>query len=201
MNPDLFPDIVSASGVFPALLDTCVLYPSILRNVLLEAAHQQLYRAHWSTKVLVELERNLRQSGRSDNYIQRLCATMNEAFPEAVVDVDEDLARSLACDPKDRHVLAAAISSRSEILVTLNTKDFPMTATAPFGVDVLRPDDFLLDLFELSRPRMMACLEAVANRHKRFPCTLEEMLQSNGLNQVAPGFTRTCRDYLISRPQ
>lgn len=37
-------------AVFPVVLDSCVLYPCELRDVLLEAAHHGLYRVHWSPK-------------------------------------------------------------------------------------------------------------------------------------------------------
>ena len=36
-------------AVFPVLLDSCVLYPYELRHLLLEAAHEQLYRVCQAT--------------------------------------------------------------------------------------------------------------------------------------------------------
>ena len=48
MTPSLFTSVVGASGVFPVLLDTCALFGPLLRDVLLEAAWDGMYRPHWS---------------------------------------------------------------------------------------------------------------------------------------------------------
>lgn len=107
MNHELLADIASPSGVFPVFLDTCILDPSIPRDVLLEAAHQQLYRPTGRM--------------RSQSDLNAICTTMREAFPEAVVSVDHVFGDSPTCDPKDRQVLAAAILGGYDILVTMKT--------------------------------------------------------------------------------
>jgi hypothetical protein len=80
--------------VFSALLDTCVLVPSHLRDVLLETANRGVYRALWSEEILAELERTVRmlraQRGNdgqeTEVYIERLLRQMRTAFPDAVVE-------------------------------------------------------------------------------------------------------------------
>jgi hypothetical protein len=50
--------------------------------------------------------------------------------------------------PKDRHVLAAAIHSKTETIVTFNVKDFKSEALAPWGITASHPADYLKVLFE-----------------------------------------------------
>ena len=52
-------------AVFPVLLDSCVLYPYELRDLLLELAHEHLYRVHWSPQILDDTVRNLLADARS----------------------------------------------------------------------------------------------------------------------------------------
>jgi hypothetical protein len=49
-------------------------------------------------------------------------------------------------DEKDRHVLAAAFATDSELIVTLDLDGFPPPACEPLGVEATHPDDLLLDL-------------------------------------------------------
>ena len=112
MTPALFTNVVGASGVFPLLLDTCALFGPVLRDVLLEAAFDGMYRPHWSHEILAELERNLRAKGKSDAYINRLGQELRNAFPDAIISFPSGLELGLTCDRKDRHVLAAAITGQ-----------------------------------------------------------------------------------------
>ena len=73
-------------AVFPVLLDSCVLYPYELRDLLLEVAHEHLYRVHWSPQILEDTVRNLLADARSTpEKVSRFCAAMERAFPEAMV--------------------------------------------------------------------------------------------------------------------
>ena len=46
-------------------------------------------------------------------------------------------------DPDDRHVLAAAIKARAQLIVTHNLKDFPEERLAPWNVEAVSPDAFV----------------------------------------------------------
>jgi hypothetical protein len=59
--------------------------------------------------------------------------TMERAFPDAMVAGHEALIPSMANDPKDRHVLAAAVRGRADVIVTSNVRDFPPAACEPYG--------------------------------------------------------------------
>ncbi len=94
----------------------------------MELAAAKLFRAKWSDAVHDEWMRNLLEN-RTDLTRERLERTktlMNKAVPDANVSGYEDLIEGLRLpDPDDRHVLAAAIASECDAIVTFNQKDFP----------------------------------------------------------------------------
>jgi predicted nucleic acid-binding protein len=130
-----------------AVLDACVLFPAALRDTLLRAAAAGLYQPYWSAEILEEVRRNLVAKGKRPDHIQRLINIIKEAFPEAMVTDYQHLTVRMPNDPKDRHVLAAAVAAGARLLVTDNLRDFPAGALAPYHVVPQSPDDFLLSLF------------------------------------------------------
>ena len=49
-------------------------------------------------------------------------------------------------DLNDCHVLAAAIQSRADFIVTFNLKDFPTSVLANYGVEAIHPDEMLMTI-------------------------------------------------------
>lgn len=115
---------------FPVFLDTNVLYPTSLADTPLRLAESDGIRPCWSVDVMIELERNLARRVTPEKASRR-CRTTKAAFPEAMVSGYEGIVGGMGNDPKDRHVLAAAVHSDCEVIVTFNTKDFPRVALAP----------------------------------------------------------------------
>jgi hypothetical protein len=115
-------------------------------------------------------------------------------FPDArVTSYMEELISSMTNHPKDRHVLAAAVAGRADILVTENLKDFPPAAVAHLGITVAGQDDFLSGLLELYPD----ALRRQASRYRREPWTalaLLNVLASPG--QGCPEFARQRRALL-----
>ncbi|MEA5053414.1 MAG: PIN domain-containing protein [Propionicimonas sp.] len=131
---------------FPALLDTNALYAAVLADTLLRIAEEGAYRPHWSPDILDELRRNLMENaGISEAQAAHRIDQMEQAFPDASVTGYAGLIDGLRCDPKDRHVLAAAIHGQCQVIVTFNTKDFPPESVDELGIAVVHPQDFLLD--------------------------------------------------------
>lgn len=147
---------------FPALFDTNVLFGALLNDLILELADRGLYRPLWSADIMEELRRNLVEAGEDPRLIRKRISTMTTYFPDAMVDGYASLIPTMTCDPKDRHVLAAAVRGGAEVLVTFNVKDFPAESVAPFDVEVVQPDDFLLDQLDLHHaPTLRALVELV----------------------------------------
>ena len=79
-----------------AVLDSCVLYPMYLRDTLLRMAEAELYRVYWSQEILLGATGNLIAGGRitSDKAL-RLQTLISKAFPEAMIEVPEDLVQKM----------------------------------------------------------------------------------------------------------
>ena len=129
---------------YSVVLDTCVLLPMPLCDTLLRMAESpRLYLPKWSDTILEELKRNLVETLHlTPQQAAHREAEMRKAFPEACVEGYEPLIESMTNDPKDRHVLAAAVRSKSELIVTYNKRDFPKESFSPWSIEVRGPSTF-----------------------------------------------------------
>lgn len=151
-----------------SVLDANVLVPAPLRDVLLRSAEAALYRPHWTDTILNEVRRAIVEHRMADQArAQRLVDRLRDAFPEAEIHGYEPLQTLMANDPKDRHVLAAAVSAKAEVIVSANVRHFPEEALAPWGIVVQSPDQFLTSLLELAPARLLQIVreQAVLLRH------------------------------------
>jgi hypothetical protein len=131
---------------FVAILDACVLYPAPLRDLLLRLALTDLYRARWTERIHDEWIRSLlsQRPDLSRDRLQRTRDLMDQTVPDCLVTGFEELIESLGLpDPKDRHILAAAIRSQAGVIVTYNVKDFPEEILDGYGIEVQHPDEFV----------------------------------------------------------
>jgi hypothetical protein len=183
--------------MFPVFFDTCVLIKPYLCDTLLTIAETGLYRPLWSAGVLAELDRNLRRLGRPDAQIAHRLSQMTASFLDAKVLGYESLITSMTNDPKDRHVLAAAVRGGAEVLVTENIKDFPGQALAPFDIAAVHQDDFLLDQLDLSPALVFAGLARQVSRYRREPRTIDDLLDVlSSAGHGCPRFAAACRERL-----
>ncbi|RYH10188.1 RSP_2648 family PIN domain-containing protein [Tropicimonas sp. IMCC6043] len=145
-----------------ALLDACVLYPTVMREMLLGAAGQGLYEPLWSDRLLEEWARAAARFGPLDEAQARgEIALLRARWPKASVTPRAgDLARLWLPDEDDIHVLAAAIAGSADTIVTLNARDFPRQTLAEEGLARIDPDALLYGLW-LNHPN---ALEAVGAR-------------------------------------
>lgn len=142
------------------LLDACVIYPTVMREMLLGAAGQGLFTPLWSDRILEEWARAATKLGPEGAAQARLeVARLRADWPGATVVWKTSLeSRLWLPDAGDVHVLAAAIAGSADVIVTVNAKDFPGQILAEEGLSRADPDGFLLGLYRASP----AAVEAVA---------------------------------------
>jgi len=174
---------------FTAFYDASVLYPSELRNLLMHLALTGLFRARWSAGVQEEWIRALlrRRPDLSREKLERTRMLMDQHATDALVTGYEDLIDVLHLpDPDDRHVLAAAIRGRADIM-TSNLRDFPAEILGQFGIEAQDPDEFMLHLLDLGPGLVVAAARDHRESLKNPPKTIEEYLYT----LEARGLTRT----------
>jgi predicted nucleic acid-binding protein len=164
-----------------AILDACVLYPAPIRDLLLHLASAELYTPKWTDRIHDEWIRNL-IANRLDldaTKLQRTIQEMKKAFPDACVEKYELLISSLQLpDEDDRHVLAAAIRCKADVIVTFNLKDFPSKDLGTFDIKAQHPDVFISNLIDLNPEKSVAAFKKQVSFLKNPPKSNEEVLGS-----------------------
>lgn len=178
-----------AKGVW--VLDACVLFPPLLREVLIGAARAGLYAPLWSERILEEWARAAgRVHGPESEARARGDAALLAAwFPSARVAGWESREALFALpDPADAHVAAAALAGGADGVVTLNLRDFPGPALAAEGLARLSPDAMLWRLWEPGGALDALLGRAVAGQD---PASARKALKRAGLPRVAKAWAET----------
>ncbi|MEM8576487.1 MAG: PIN domain-containing protein [Pseudomonadota bacterium] len=139
------------------VIDACVLYPTVMREVVLGVAASGVFQPLWSPRLLEEWARAAAKLGPGGEAQARGEIALIEArFPGASVQVPEGVAdRFWLPDPNDVHVLAAAVQGSADAIMTLNAKDFPRNVLAEEGLVRTDPDGYLLGVCE-AQPGVVA---------------------------------------------
>jgi len=168
-----------------AVLDANVLWPQSLRDSLVRLAIHDVYRAAWTVKILDEMGNSLVRNGRvTPERIERTRDLMTKNCPHMLIEGYEDLIPVMTNDPKDRHVLAAAVRINADAIVTFNLKDFPEDACEPYGIEIIMPDDFLSGLWISDSVSVARVLIEQASTLRNPPLTVVHLVE--GLAQHAP---------------
>lgn len=177
-------------ATFTALYDACVLYPAPLRDLLVRLAGTGLFRARWTNEIHEEWIRNVleKRSDLSREQLERTKDLMNEHILDSLVTEYEDLISTIALpDADDRHVVAAAIRGRADVIVTFNLKDFPSSVLSRYNLGAQHPDAFVERLLDLDEELVCTTLRQQRLDLKKPPKPVEDML----LTLSEQGLTRS----------
>ncbi|XVV12845.1 PIN domain-containing protein [Actinoplanes sp. CA-131856] len=164
---------------FVVLYDASVLYPSTLRDLLIRIAQSGLVQAKWSDDILDEMFAALRRQrpdldpARLDRTRSLMCTAIRDWKVTGYAPLIDALKLP---DPDDRHVLAAAIKAKAQVIVTANLRDFPPAELHNWDIDPKSPDDFVRDQISLDRSRVYASVQQIADSWKAPPATIDDVL-------------------------
>ncbi|WP_439109344.1 RSP_2648 family PIN domain-containing protein [Lentibacter sp.] len=152
------------------LLDTCVLYPTVMREMLLGVADSGAFEPLWSAEIEGEWAHTAeKHQAGARVFAEGEIAMLNARWPNGRVRYGEGLkARLWLPDAGDIHVLAAAVAGSADAIITLNKKDFPAQILAEEGLSLMDPDAYLRGVFAADPERV----SAVAARVLRVACEL-----------------------------
>lgn len=165
---------------FTVIYDADVLHRAPVRDLLVRLAARPVLnlRARWTEQILDEMVASIvrRHPDKADR-LRRTRELMCDAVPDCLVTGWEPLVEALDLpDPDDRHVLAAAIRSDAEVIVTYNVRHFPAASLSPFDVEAQHPDDFLAHLVNLDSAVMLHVLHEQVEALRRPPLTVDDLL-------------------------
>ena len=126
-----------------------MLYPTVMREMLLGAAKLGHFTPLWSARILEEWARAARKLGPTGEAQARgEIALLRAAWPGAELPPAPGLeARLWLPDPADLHVLAVAVAGSADAIMTVNRQDFPKNILAEEGLERVEPDGFLYNLW------------------------------------------------------
>ena len=172
------------------LADTCVLFPTVMRTLLLEAAKSKNDEVFWSEKILSEWSSSAKKLGelgqlQADAEISILKAN----WQNSIIDFSLELEESLYLpDLNDRHVLAAAIAGKCDAIITLNNKDFPKQILDQYGLKRVDPDHLILDYLKDDDTmiiEIVKCLLIKVNKELKEDWTIRQLLKKARLPRTA----------------
>jgi predicted nucleic acid-binding protein len=171
------------------VLDACVLYPRVLRAILLGTAQAGLYTPLWSDRILEEWARaTVRLGPEAATLAHAEAVAARAAFPRASVARQPGVeARLMLPDANDIHVLATAIAGHADAILTFNAQDFPRHVLAAEGVARRDPDGFLWELWSHHPGAVGAVIaetHAEAERRADQPVSLRALLKRTQLPRL-----------------
>jgi hypothetical protein len=174
------------------MIDACVLYPTVMREVMLGCAGAGLFEPRWSVRILEEWARAAGKLGpEQDVWARGEIAMLEAKFPLASVKYDTALEqRYWLPDPGDIHVLTAAVVGSCDGILTMNAKDFPKNMLGDENLLRWDPDGFALLLLAQSPDQVStvaARVLAEANRLSERPWTMRALMKKARL----PRFGKT----------
>lgn len=184
---------------FAIVVDANLLAGALTRNIILSLAEAGFFRPYWSFRILDEFERYCAKRTGSPENAKKQRLRIEAVFPEAIVGGIDAIEEGLNLpDLDDRHVLAAAIKAKAEVIVTENLKDFPVSEMELHDIQVLTLDQFVADILDLAGPEAIAALRLMRERFENPEITAKELIlkvETLGLSETA-NFLAAYKDLL-----
>ncbi|WP_342597647.1 PIN domain-containing protein [Cyanobacterium aponinum UTEX 3222] len=170
---------------------TAVLFPAQLRDIFMHLALKGVFRPRWSDEIHNEWIRAVLQNrpDLTNEQLQRTRFLMDSNVIGCLIKNYENYIPNINLpDENDRHVVAVAIKSKADVIVTFNLKDFPEQELNNFNIIALHPDIFLEQLLIHNTAKFIDAMEEQIKMLKNPSISKKEfvkILQNSKLPQTA----------------
>lgn len=180
-------------------IDTNVLFPFSVMDLMFALSEDGVHDVMWTDQLLREWERVIvRERQRSADAAAGISAAIRKFFADTRIPENAylDLVESIdGPDPDDRFHIAAAIAAQVSTLVTWNTADFQSTELGRNGVTVMDPDTYLQSLLTEIPDEVVTTIRRLAAGKRRPPMTAADLADALAKAGV-PQFASTIRERL-----
>jgi hypothetical protein len=152
---------------FGAVLDSCVLANQAVCDLFLRLAETpRLYVPRWNEEILNEVKRTHAKLNWPPNLADSWQQAVRTHFPESLVVGYEKFIDVVKNDEKDRHIVATALKSHCEVVVTFNLKHFPSEILSPHTLHAEHPSEFLINLYNIDGGVFVSKLVGIAEQRQ-----------------------------------
>ncbi|MCH8567957.1 MAG: PIN domain-containing protein [Balneolales bacterium] len=153
---------------YKIVLDACVLANARVCDLYPKLAESpRMLIPRWSDKILEETyTTHTEKLGWDTELADSFQKVLKKVFPDARISGYEELIPLMANDEKDRHVLAAAVKDKVDLIVTFNLKDFKPKHLDKWDIKAVHPQDYLLSLYSINPAIVFAKVASIAAKRK-----------------------------------
>ena len=163
-----------------AALDADVLVPILSCDFLLTAFDIGLYEPVVSTEVLAEVERNLIEDlpHLDPAGLRRRVGQMRDALDDNLIEPGtlDNVPRTI--NPKDRHVIAAALVGEASVVVTNDKRLRAETENSDIGLVAMSADDFATRLWALMPHDVNEVISTLVAKRTKQPVTAHDLIEA-----------------------
>lgn len=151
---------------YKVLLDACVLANFGVCDLYLRLSESpRMLLPKWSQQILDEVHRtHIEKLEWGEEVADTFQEALKESFPEAMISGYDDLIKLMENEKKDRHVLAAAVREKLDLIVTFNLKDFKEEHLKPWDIMAVHPQDYLLTLYSMNPALVIKRISQIAQK-------------------------------------